>query len=205
MNVWEKIKRLNALADTGLLYSANPYDRERYEEIKELSLQLMQEYTGGDAESFRNLFEHPKDYPTAKVDIRALILSDDNKKVLLVQEALDGKWSIPGGWADIGYSPRETVVKECQEETGLQVDPVRLLAVWDKKMHPHPPQAFYVYKLIFLCAVTGGQLQKGFDVLDINWFPLDELPMMSEDRILAQQIRKLAAHAIAGATHTLVD
>ncbi len=205
MNTWEKLKRLNALADTGLLYGENAYDRERYEEIKEITLELMQECTAGNLPHVKELFALPKDYPTAKVDIRALILSDDGEQVLLVQELLDGRWSVPGGWADIGYSAIENLVKECSEETGLDVRPLRLLAVYDKKMHAHPPQAFYVYKLIFHCQVTGGALQKGFDVKDIGYFPLNDLPPLSTDRILPEQIEQLAARARAGESETLVD
>jgi ADP-ribose pyrophosphatase YjhB (NUDIX family) len=145
-----------------------------------------------------------KDYPTAKVDIRGIAVSDDNK-VLLVKESLDGKWSLPGGWGDIGYSPKETIVKEFKEETGLDVIPERLLAVFDKKMHPHPPQPFYVYKMVFYCKVLSTEIIKGFDVLDVGYFDIKELPPLSEDRILANQIELLFTKIVSLDTHVYVD
>jgi hypothetical protein len=145
----EEIKRLRAISETGLLYCSNEYDRERYEEINHLSFRLLETVTGIDPNTLRINLPLSKDYPTAKVDIRGLLLSPDNK-ILLVKEIADGRWSLPGGWGDVGFSPKEIVIKEFKEETGVDVVPERLLAVFDKKMHPHPPQPFYVYKLVFL-------------------------------------------------------
>jgi ADP-ribose pyrophosphatase YjhB (NUDIX family) len=128
-----------------------------------------------------------KDYPTVKVDIRALILSPD-KKVLLVKESMDGKWSLPGGWADVGYSPKETVLKEIKEETGLDAEVKHLLAVFDKHKHPHPPEPHYVFKLLFYCEALSTGLQTGFDVLDVGYFSINELPELSTNRILQSQL-----------------
>ena len=108
----------------------------------------------------------------------------------------DGKWSLPGGWADIGLSPSQVIVKEFREETGLTVKATRLLAVFDKRCHPHPPQAFYVYKFALLCELVGElRLQKGFDILEVGFFPVDQLPELSEDRILRSQIELLYKQA----------
>lgn len=185
----EELKWLNALADTGLLYSSNEYDRERYQEIKEIVLRLWQSATQETMETLQATFPLVPDYPTAKVDIRGLVVSAEGK-ILLVQEMADRRWSLPGGWADVGFSPKEIVVKECREESGLDVVPQRLLAVFDKKMHPHPPQPFYVYKLVILCTPVGGTIQKGHDVLDVGWFAPDNLPPLSEDRILPSQVEQ---------------
>ncbi|MDO9377123.1 MAG: NUDIX domain-containing protein, partial [Ferruginibacter sp.] len=103
----------------------------------------------------------------------------------------DGKWSLPGGWGDIGFSPKEVVVKEFKEETGLDVSVDRLLAVFDKKMHPHPPQPFYVYKMVFLCTALSTEIVPGFDVLDVAYFDINALPELSQDRILRSQIETL--------------
>lgn len=181
------IKQMLAMADTGLLYATNPYDKERYEAMRLLALEMLQNISGMKPEDLVQSFPGVKDYPTAKVDIRGMILSTENK-ILLVQEATDGKWSLPGGWADIGYSPKENIVKECREETGLDVQAERLLAVFDKRMHQHPPQAFYVYKMIFYCTALPAKWVKGFDVLDVAYFAIDALPSLSEDRILQSQI-----------------
>jgi len=108
--------------------------------------------------------------------------------VLLARESADGKWSLPGGWADVGQSPKEVAAKEVKEETGLDVIPVTLLAVFDKRMHPHPPQPFYVYKMVIYCEATSTEITKGFDVLDVAWHDIANLPELSEDRILKSQI-----------------
>src|SRR5215218_6391406 len=186
----EKAKRLKALADIGLLYCKNEYDKERYLEVQNIAYELLNAVSGSDIEQLRIGFPVIADYPTAKVDIRGLVLSPD-KKILLVKESADGKWSLPGGWADIGCSPKEVIVKEVKEETGLDIVPQQLLAVFDKRMHAHPPQPFYVYKLVFLCEAVSAVITKGFDVLDVQYFTTDALPELSEDRILKSQIELL--------------
>lgn len=191
------LKRVQAVSDTGLLYAKDEYDRERYEELRDLNTELLKLCTGHKEEGLRAMFPPVKDYPTAKVDVRGLALSPDNE-ILLVKESADGKWSLPGGWADIGYTASETVVKEFKEETGLNVVAERLLAVMDKKKHPHPPQPFYVYKIVFYCKVLSGELKKSFDVLDVDYFKINELPELSEDRILKSQIEMLYEKVISG-------
>lgn len=182
------INRLKAIAELGLLYAINEYDKERYTELESISFQLMEQASGIESEMLKEYFSPTKDYPTAKVDIRAFILSTD-QKILLVQEQADGKWSLPGGWADIGFSPKETVIKECKEETGLDVKVQQLIAVFDKKMHAHPPQNVYVYKMVFYCTAITTTHKTGFDILNTQYFNINELPPLSEDRILATQIQ----------------
>jgi ADP-ribose pyrophosphatase YjhB (NUDIX family) len=183
----EEIKKLKAIADIGLLYSKNDYDKERYTELQKISYRLLSGVSGQDIETVKSGFPAATDYPTAKVDIRGLAFSPE-KKILLVRESIDGKWSLPGGWADVGCSPSEIVVKEFKEETGLDVTAKALMAVFDKRFHAHPPQPFYVYKMVFYCEPVSFELAKGFDVLDVNYFAIDSLPELSEDRILKSQI-----------------
>jgi ADP-ribose pyrophosphatase YjhB (NUDIX family) len=192
------LKKLKALADTGLVYSTDDYNKERYSEIQHLSIALMAEVSGNSAESLQAMFAPVTDYPTVKTDVRALILSDDKKQVLLARESADGKWSLPGGWADVGDSPKETAEKEAWEETGLTVEAKTLLAVFDKRFHPHPPQPFYVYKMVFLCEKVSGELKEGFDLLDVGYFDIDNLPELSEDRILKSQIELVYKKAANG-------
>ncbi|MEP7143877.1 MAG: NUDIX hydrolase N-terminal domain-containing protein [Ferruginibacter sp.] len=180
------IKRLKSIADIGVLYAENEYDKERYSEILGLGYELLHQLTGQEIPSLKNVYAENKDYPTAKVDVRGLIIMDN--KILLVKESAYNKWSLPGGWADIGYSPKEVIAKECKEETGLEVIPERLLAVFDKKFHPHPPQPFYVYKMVFYCKSVSTVINKGFDVLDVEYFDISNLPELSEERILKSQL-----------------
>jgi ADP-ribose pyrophosphatase YjhB (NUDIX family) len=193
----EEIKKIKAISDIGLLYSNNEYDRDRYIELRKISYSLLGELSDQSIDTLKLSFPQSKDYPTPKVDIRGLAINED-KKILLVQESVDGKWSLPGGWADIGYSAKETIIKEFKEETGLDVVVDRMLAVFDKKMHPHPPQPFYVYKIVFLCKAVTTAMEKGFDVLDVQYFDIGNLPPLSEDRILKSQIELLYDKAMKG-------
>jgi len=181
-------KRIKSIADIGLLYTKNEYDAERYAELKTIGFELTAKITDEPIEAIENFYFTETDYPTAKVDIRGLIVKGD--QVLLAREA-DGKWSLPGGWGDIGYSPKETIIKEFKEETGLDILVERLLAAYDKKMHPHPPQPFYVYKMVFYCISETKLFQKGFDMLDVQYFNIHQLPEISEDRILKSQLESL--------------
>lgn len=200
----DDIKRLKSIADIGLLYCNNEYDKERYLELKEISVGLLSKVSGHSIDMLKETFPVAKDYPTAKVDIRGLVLSED-KKILLIKESADGKWSLPGGWADVGYSPSEVIVKEFREETGLDVTPEKLLALFDKRKHPHPPQPFYVYKMVFYCAANSREIKKGFDVLDVQYFPVNDLPELSEDRILKSQVEMLCKKVLSSDFETYFD
>lgn len=189
-NSLELIKRIKSLSDIGLVYAQNEYDKERYEELLAISHELLSMVSDQPLSMLNDFFMPSKDYPTPKVDIRGLVLNTENE-ILLVKEKLDGKWSLPGGWGDIGFSPSEVIIKEIQEETGLHAKVSRLLAVYDKKCHPHPPQPFYVYKMVFLCQVSSGDIVTSFDIEDARYFDSKELPELSEDRILKSQIEQL--------------
>lgn len=184
------IKRIMALSETGLIYSEDQYHQERYQELRDIGLQLLSSVSAVPLGVFTDFFMPAKDYPTPKVDIRGLVLND-RRQLLLAKESIDGKWSIPGGWADIGYTPSEIVRKEIEEETGLVTEVDRLLAVYDKRCHKHPPQPFYVYKFVFLCTIKNGGLRWGFDMEGAAFFDVDNLPEISEDRILKSQIKQL--------------
>ncbi len=181
------IARLKSIADLGLLYHNNEFDKERYEELREISLRLLSTFSSSNVEELKELLPVANDYPTAKVDVRGLVLDSDNK-ILLVKESTDGKWSLPGGWADVGYSAKETILKEIKEETGLDAEVKQLLAVFDKNKHDHPPEPHYVFKMIFSCTALSTNLQKGFDVLDIGYFYINDLPELSTNRILKTQL-----------------
>ncbi len=181
------IVRLRSIADLGLLYHNNDFDKERYEELREISLRMLSTFSSNSVEELNELLPVANDYPTAKVDIRGLVLDVDNK-ILLVKESTDGRWSLPGGWADVGFSPKETILKEIKEETGLDAEVKQLLAVFDKNKHDHPPEPHYVFKMVFYCKALSTNLQKGFDVLDIGYFDIHDLPELSTNRILKTQL-----------------
>jgi len=185
-----QLKKLKALADTGLVYSESGYDRDRYDQIKQITLDLMGEITNTPVKKLTDFFLPVKEYPTVKVDVRGFVLNEKDE-ILMAKESVDGKWTIPGGWADIGDTPSEAVLKEIKEETGFNSEIVSLLAIYDKRCHPHPPETYYIYKLMFFCKITGGELAHGFDMQGAGFFPLDELPELSKDRILKSQLEHL--------------
>ncbi len=185
---WLEIaKRLEALAQTGLTFSRDAFDRERYEEIRTISHEIFHHYTEEPVEKIYGLFSREEGYPTPKVDVRGVVFR--NGGILLVKEMLDQRWALPGGWADIGLTPNEVVVKEVREEAGLIVEPVRLLAVLDKKRHNHPPSPLHVYKVFILCEEKGGKTTTGIETLDVDFFDLEELPPLSTERNTSEQIK----------------
>jgi len=187
-------QRLQALAQAGLAYTTSLYDRERYEEIRAISVRLLEELTEEPLEKIVRVFASEDGYQTPKVDIRAVIVRE-GPEILLVREKLDhGRWTLPGGWADVGYTPYEVAAKEAYEETGLIVQPSRLLALFDKRKHPHPPQPWYIYKAFIQCEVEGGSLmQDTQETIGARWFRRDELPSieLSTDRTTASQLETI--------------
>lgn len=179
-------QRLQALAQTGLTYSGDVYDRERYEDLMGIAERLLTARFDLPAETLQNLHKVDTGYATPKTDVRAIILHEG--KLLMVQEADDKGWSLPGGWADIGDSPTEAVEREVREETGLEVKVSRLLGVWDRNQHGHPPYPWYVYKLIFLCETLGGELAVSHESLDVAYVDPDNLPLLSLTRIVPEEI-----------------
>jgi ADP-ribose pyrophosphatase YjhB (NUDIX family) len=180
-------QRIRALSQNGLTYSLSEYDTERYEELLHISDKIISSVTGLDEERISSSYIISKEYTTPKVDIRAVVFNRQDE-ILLVREQSDGLWSLPGGWADVGYSPKEIARKEVKEETGLEVHPVRLLSVADMSKHPHPPIPFYVYKFFILCELTGGEFTQAFDILDKGFFSPANLPPLSLERVLPEQI-----------------
>ncbi len=182
-------KQLQSIARAGLAFSNNKYDIERYQQLKEISLKMINEVTDIDIEKLDNIFSAEKGYQTPKVDVRGVVFR--GKKILMVKETIDGLWSIPGGWADIGLTPFQVAEKEVLEEAGLIVEPLRLLAVLDKKSHAHPPDLFHIYKIFVLCKEKGGSLQPGMETSEVAFYGIDELPPLSITRITKEQIEML--------------
>jgi len=202
--VWTAARKLQALAQTGLTFATNDYDRERYEAVREIAAELMAQPSGTPVETFRKLFSQQEGYATPKVDVRAAVFRDG--RILLVQEASDGQWTLPGGWADVNDSPREAVEREVVEESGFTVRATKLAAVYDRAKHPHtPPFPFHVYKLFFTCEITGGAPRTSNETLAVDFFALEALPPLSTTRILASQIQCMFEHRNSPALPTYFD
>ena len=183
-------QRMRAMSQTALAYSNNEYEIERSHEMIALSNRIVSIVSGMKDAAIHANYHPVKEYVTPKVDIRAVIFNEKDE-ILLVKERADGKWSLPGGWADVGFTPTEVIVKETKEETGFDVRVVRLLAVLDKRCYNHPASPFYLYKFCFQCEITGGNDELTFDILDKGFFPTNQLPSLSTDRILPEQIALL--------------
>jgi ADP-ribose pyrophosphatase YjhB (NUDIX family) len=187
-------QRLQALAQAGLTYATSPYDLERYREIRLISVKLLQELTEEPIEKIIRAFASEEGYQTPKVDIRAVVFRE-GPEVLMTREKMDGgKWTLPGGWADVGYTPFEVAEKEAYEETGLIVEPVRLIALLDKRKHRHPPQPWYVYKAFIRCEVKGGSLLDDTPETEgARWFRQSEVPALdlSTDRTTASELEMM--------------
>ncbi len=192
--LWTLARQLQALAQTGLTYTEGHYDRERYQTLSEIAAELMAMQCDTPLETIRRLFSQQDGYATPKVDVRAAIFRKD--KVLLVQEAADGLWTMPGGWADVNDSPAEAVEREAIEESGFTVKAVKLAAVYDRAKHPHePPFPFHIYKMFFLCEILGGRPKTSAETLAVDFFAPDALPPLSTTRIVRNQILRLFEHA----------
>ena len=178
---FEKIKRIQALSEIGLEYTESSYDRERYEELQEISLQLLEKITEMPVEKIIPVIQENNGYKTPKVDVRAVVFNEKGQ-ILLVQEKADNCWSMPGGWSDISYSPKEVAEKECFEEAGLKVKATKLLAVIDKQKQNMPPAFEYVYKIFLLCEKLGDTISTGSETLDVGWFDENNLPELSTPR-----------------------
>lgn len=188
----EWAKQLQSIAQTGLAYSNDVYDLERFELIRNISVEILAQYTNMDNKNIKELFANETGYATPKVDIRAVVFRGN--KLLMVRETSDGDWSLPGGWGDIGLTPSEVAVKEVKEESGFDVKVIKLIAVLDKKCHPHPPSPYHVYKMFIQCEIIGGQPQEGIETNAIDFFAENELPSLSIARNTESQIQLAFKH-----------
>ncbi|MGM0852743.1 MAG: NUDIX hydrolase [Bacillota bacterium] len=185
----EWAKRIQALSQSGLAFSKDVYDIERYEELRTISVEIMQEYTDLEMMKIRELFTNETGYQTPKVDVRGVVFKEN--KILMVREKVDDKWSLPGGFCDVGLSPSENIVKEIREESGYDVTPVKLLALLDMNKHPHPSQPYHYYKIFIQCEVTGGAASSGIETKGTNFFEEENLPELSIGRNTETQINML--------------
>lgn len=188
---WLKIvKEIQAIAQAGLTFCENKYDIERYHQLRDLSVKIMHAHTNAPIHKIYDLFASEKGYQTPKVDVRAVVFREG--KILMVRETIDGYWTLPGGWADVNYSPFENAAKEVHEEAGINVIPKRLLAVYDKMKDPeHTPDMYHVYKMFILCDDSGEPVKTGMETSDVSWFDRTSIPPLSLPRITPTQIAKM--------------
>lgn len=189
------IVELQSLAQAGLTYGKDVYDLERYTRIREIAAQMLGDLSALPVETVQGLFCNETGYQTPKIDTRAAIFHDG--KILLVQER-DGKWSLPGGWCDVNVSVGENTAKEVKEEAGLDVRPVRVIAVQDRARHNQPRYAYGVCKIFVQCAVLGGSFAENSETVGFDYFAEDELPALAGEKNTAEQVKMCFAAFRAG-------
>lgn len=188
----EWVKKLQAIAQNGLTYTKNPFDIERYKSLHAIAAEIMATYSNVEPSYVLNLFKREVGYATPKVDVRGAVFRGDT--LLLVREREDGCWTLPGGWADVGESPSEVVVREVYEESGYHTRAVKLLAVYDRNKHGHPPLVHHVYKLFFQCELLSGFPSASIETDEVGFFCENEIPELSLTRIMPAQVARLFEH-----------
>jgi ADP-ribose pyrophosphatase YjhB (NUDIX family) len=185
-------RRLLALSQTGLHFCTEEYDRERYREVADIAAQLLAVDSNRDVGEIQRAWFVEDGYSTPKIDVRGAIFKDD--RVLLVRERVDGKWTLPGGWADINDTPSHAVEKEIEQESGFTARAIKLAAVYDRNKHGHPHYLFHAWKLFFICDITGGAPRTSYETTAVEFYPLDALPELSLGRATAAQILRMREH-----------
>lgn len=184
---------LQSLAQNGLAYTPNEFDRERFEVIRQIAAEILSTYSEVEAEALVDLFRGEKGYATPKIDVRGAVFKGDT--ILLVRELMDnGRWTLPGGWADVNDSPSEAVLREIREESGYEARPVKLAMLYDRRQHGHPLFYFTIYKLFFVCDLTGGAPTQSIETAGAAFFREDDLPELSLGRVTPAEIHTLFQH-----------
>jgi ADP-ribose pyrophosphatase YjhB (NUDIX family) len=184
-------REIFSLSQAGLTYSKNEFDLERYHRLQEIAAEMISSQSEFTKDAVLESFSMQAGYTTPKIDVRGAVVRDG--KILLVQEKIDNRWSMPGGWADLGEFPSEMVIREVREESGFEVRADKLIAVYDAN-RISPMEFYHAYKLIFLCTITGGEAQTSIETLGVDFFAPDELPPLSEFRTNRTMIAEVFAH-----------
>jgi ADP-ribose pyrophosphatase YjhB (NUDIX family) len=192
--VLEWARKVQAIAQNGLTFSRDPFDRGRYQELVELTATMLTTELEAPLATVRAFWEGEHGYATPKVDVRGGVFRGE--EVLLVRERADGRWTLPGGWVDVNDTPSGAVAREILEESGYRARAVKLAALLDKNRHPHPPGVHHIYKLFFLCELTGGGPATSTETDAVGFFPVYALPELSVGRVLAPQIERLYRHQL---------
>lgn len=186
-------RELQGIAQTGLAFTQDPYDQERYRRLRAIAAEMFSQASGVEVARIESLFSRETGYATPKVDVRGAVFRE--RRILLVQEASDGGWTLPGGWADVNQSARESVEREIREESGFEARALKLAAVCDYRRQGHRHVGPYsIYKMFFVCELTGGVARTSIETSGVDFFDPDKLPPLSVGRTNARQIALMFAH-----------
>jgi ADP-ribose pyrophosphatase YjhB (NUDIX family) len=191
----ELYRSLHALARTGLHFCRDEYDRERYEQIERIAAELLGAGAGLSPSAIEARWSAETGYVTPKVEVRGAVFRGEDGHVLLVREAADGQWTLPGGWADVNDSPSVAVRREIEQEAGYRTRVVKLAALYDRSAsHGHPPSIFHSWKAFFLCEIEGGEARGSYETDAVGFFDPQALPAMSVGRCTPQQVLRMRRH-----------
>ena len=181
------LQRMIAITDTGLTFTKDPFDRERYEDLRSLLSEMLNQGLDIDSEEVTEVLKPTFAYATPLMDVRAWIVEDE--KICLVRGQGENDWALPGGFGEVGYSPTENILKEIEEETGFTAKAERLLAVFDTNRFQLQSKQYA--KFVFECKLLAGQFQENQEIADLQFFAIDQLPALSKKRITKEQIEIL--------------
>ncbi|MBN1155066.1 NUDIX hydrolase [candidate division KSB1 bacterium] len=187
-------RELMAIAQSGMHYTDNVYDKERFIRVRQLAAEMIANNSALDLNHVLKIMESEGGYATPKVDVRGVVFRED--KILLVREIMDqNRWTLPGGWADVNESPAESVEREVYEESGFRTKVDKVLAVYDRTKQGHvPAYIFHIYKLFFHCTITGGEAAASMETSEVGFFSEKEIPELSVARVTDKQIRRFFEH-----------
>ena len=184
-------REIFSLSQAGLAYSKNEFDLERYKRLQEITAEMIASQSALEKAAVLDSFSMQVGYATPKVDVRGAVVQDG--KILLIHEKTDGKWAMPGGWADLGDGPAEMVAREVREESGFEVHVDKLIAVYDANRLA-PMEFYHAYKLVFLCTITGGAASGSNETYGAEFFAPDNLPVLSSFRTNEKMLAEVFAH-----------
>ena len=186
-------QRIQAITQAGLQYTQNPFDVERYHELSRIAAEIMATQTDSEIGEVLRIFSAQEGYATPKLDVRGVVFTGD--KLLMVRELLDGgAWTLPGGWIDINEPPSLAVERELREEAGVIVKAKKLLAVYDRNLHGHPPTAFHSHKLFILCDLIAEATPDPIETSDPTFFAENAIKDLSTARVTLEEIKRMFVH-----------
>jgi ADP-ribose pyrophosphatase YjhB (NUDIX family) len=188
----EWAREIQALSQTGLHYSETEYHVQRYQRLMGIAAEIVESRAGLLKQPVLENFAVQPGYATPKVDVRGAVVRDG--KILLVQERVDGCWTMPGGWADVGESPSEMVVREVWEESGFEIEARKVIGVYDANRSGRPLEFYHAYKIVFLCEIVGGEARTSDETMAVDFFPFDDLPPLSVERTGERHLAEVLAH-----------
>jgi ADP-ribose pyrophosphatase YjhB (NUDIX family) len=190
---WLKWARtIQAISQIGLTYKKNHYDEESFTQLMHIAAEMVAHHTQRSCQELEKNFLAQPGYATVKVDVRGAVVREG--KLLLVKERVDGKWTMPGGWADVGETPSQSIIREVREESGFEVRPLKVIAVLDANRRGRPLEFYHAFKIIFLCQLVSGEATPSEETSEVDFFDLDDLPELSVNRTSPEHIAEIKKH-----------